>query len=335
MSKKTWYVALSLNVLLAQLNKAYPKRSKKSDGSIGDERHQKNESSDHNPFILDKTGRPVVRARDFTHDPQTGIDCNWLAKTLVANKDSRIDYIIWNRQICSSYPARGKAAWVWRPYSGTNGHTKHLHLSVSKKETLFNSERPWELDFPDNSDVDDVARAEHPEPAPTTERPVATAKPFVDAANGKEPAIDGIPTGDKPAETDSGAAAGASNADSALSPQLITKESPSLFTRVMTAIFGFFSLAFASLTSWCGHNEVVTAVAQQAATNAVNGTERSDVATLGLVALYVALGLGAAVALLWITSRFYQGSANRSNTLNAQKMDVAANKDLNTVEFTK
>src|SRR5690606_30851968 len=95
-SPGTWYVALSLETLRLQLNALFPNRSKASDGGIGDERHQTS-NSDHNPHVRDKNGRPVVTARDFTHDPANGLDCNKLAAALIAHKDPRIKYLIWNR----------------------------------------------------------------------------------------------------------------------------------------------------------------------------------------------------------------------------------------------
>ncbi|WP_439377818.1 hypothetical protein [Amycolatopsis lexingtonensis] len=117
-----WYVARSLDRLLAQLNAKAPQRSKASDGSIGDAAHSAR-LSDHNP-----TSAGQVCARDYTHDPAGGLDCNWLADALVRSRDPRIKYVIWNRRIIDSRP--GNHPWVWMPYSGTNPHNKHLHLSV-------------------------------------------------------------------------------------------------------------------------------------------------------------------------------------------------------------
>jgi hypothetical protein len=113
-----WRVAYSLNVLLGQLNELAPNRNKASDGSIGDPAHS-SRLSDHNP---DNLG--IVRARDFTHDPAGGLDCQALAEKLVESGDSRIKYIIWNRRIW--FPSSG-----WSEYTGgPNPHTTHLHLSV-------------------------------------------------------------------------------------------------------------------------------------------------------------------------------------------------------------
>lgn len=115
-------IAKSLATLRDQINEASPNRSKASDGWIGDAAHS-SRTSDHNP---DKTG--IVRALDVTHDPAHGVDGDKLAAALIATKDPRIKYIIWNRRIISG--RSGPSAWVWRPYSGANPHTKHLHLSV-------------------------------------------------------------------------------------------------------------------------------------------------------------------------------------------------------------
>jgi len=162
-----WRIAESLETLRKQLNEAFPRRSKASDGGIGDAKHA-SRSSDHNPYIKNK-GIGIVTARDFTHDPKTGIDCNWLADMLVKNKDSRIKYIIWNKRICSSKTS----PWQWRPYSGVNGHTKHLHLSVIGESKFYDSTKEWDLDFPDDesTDIATVSAQTHP-----TSPVVSTAK---------------------------------------------------------------------------------------------------------------------------------------------------------------
>lgn len=117
-----WYIAKSLEVLRVQLNALAPHRSTVSDGGIGDPAHSAR-TSDHNP-----TAAGQVCARDFTHDPAGGLDCHWLARALVASRDPRIKYVIWDRKILDTRP--GFSPWQWKPYSGTNPHTKHLHLSV-------------------------------------------------------------------------------------------------------------------------------------------------------------------------------------------------------------
>jgi hypothetical protein len=141
----TWRVAKSLERLRFQLNALYPNRSKVSDGGIGNAEHA-SRSSDHNPWVKDSKGQGVVTARDFTFDDNPadgiGIDGQKLVDCLVANRDPRIKYIIWNRRIVSSKTQ----PWVWRPYSGANAHKHHVHISVSPDEKLFDDDRPWNLD---------------------------------------------------------------------------------------------------------------------------------------------------------------------------------------------
>jgi hypothetical protein len=130
-----WRVARSLNILLGQLNALAPRRSKISDGSIGDTAHASRDS-DHNPWY----GPGIVTARDFTHDIAGGLNCHNLAAILISYRDPRIKYIIWNGRIVSGNG--GPSPWQWRPYSGVNPHTKHLHVSVVAGPACDNV-APW------------------------------------------------------------------------------------------------------------------------------------------------------------------------------------------------
>lgn len=142
----TYREAKSLKTLHAQINALAPRRSKTSDGWIGDTAHA-SRTSDHNPWIKDAQGVGVVRARDFTHDPAGGLDCHQLALRLAAllgkhpamGKDA---YIIWNRRIIST----NRRSEGWRPYTGSNPHTKHLHISVGTSG--YDSLTPWTLTAP-------------------------------------------------------------------------------------------------------------------------------------------------------------------------------------------
>jgi hypothetical protein len=125
-----WRVAKSLDVLLRQLNTLFPDRNKESDGSIGDAEHA-SRASDHNPWY----GPGIVTARDYTHDPAGGLDCNWLSGQLVPNGDRRIKYVIWDRRIWQG---------SWQPYSGADDHNHHLHLSVVASP-LCDDTSPWNL----------------------------------------------------------------------------------------------------------------------------------------------------------------------------------------------
>lgn len=135
----SWRLAKSLEKLRAQINEAAPNRSKASDGTIGDAKHA-SRSSDHNPWVTD-AGKGVVTAIDITHDPRNGVDANALANALRTGKDTRIKYIIWNRQIWN--PGVSPS---WRAYKGANPHDKHMHLSVKSTKQHYDDDRPWIFD---------------------------------------------------------------------------------------------------------------------------------------------------------------------------------------------
>jgi hypothetical protein len=134
-----WRVAESLQRLLAQINQMAPNRNKASDGSIGDPNHQLRDS-DHNPWVTEGN-LGVVTARDFTHDPAGGCDAQKIADSIVAARDPRVKYIIWNRQICNSQVQ----PWKWRPYGGSNPHTKHVHISVQPQKAKYDDTTNWQL----------------------------------------------------------------------------------------------------------------------------------------------------------------------------------------------
>lgn len=134
-----WRTAESLIRLRNQVNMKAPNRSIASDGTIGDAAHAKS-TSDHNPWVKDGS-MGVVTAIDITHDPDDGCNAQELVNALVASKDVRIKYIIWNKQIVSSTVQ----PWTWRPYKGKNPHTKHFHLSVLPKKALYDSKANWAI----------------------------------------------------------------------------------------------------------------------------------------------------------------------------------------------
>lgn len=110
----TYYLALSLRKLRDQINAKWPKRDKGSDGWIGDASHNARKS-DHNP---DYGSGGVVRALDIDKD---GINVDELLKAVIG--EPRVAYVIWNRRIWTH--TKG-----WQPYSGPNGHTAHIHVSI-------------------------------------------------------------------------------------------------------------------------------------------------------------------------------------------------------------
>lgn len=148
----SWRVAQALETLLAEVNAEAPHRSKISDGSIGDPAHS-SRLSDHNP-----NAAGVVRARDITHDPDEGVDGNLLADhiralglrghpALGANA-----YVIWRSRIASA--TDDGRPWDWEPYSGSNPHDKHVHVSVTTDPAGYDSTAPW------LKEIDEMARYE-------------------------------------------------------------------------------------------------------------------------------------------------------------------------------
>lgn len=134
----SWRLARSLETLRDEINNAAPKRSKVSDGSIGDTAHS-SRASDHNP-----NGAGVVRAIDVTHDPAGGLDCNEFATDLAGLIGTHPalrsgGYLIWSGRILSA----DRRSEGWRRYTGSNPHNHHLHVSVATAAAGYDSTAPW------------------------------------------------------------------------------------------------------------------------------------------------------------------------------------------------
>lgn len=146
----------SLLKLLEQINYYAPKRSKVSDGWVGDARHAAGHS-DHN---AEPDG--TVDARDFTNDPSGGMDSQKLCDALVASKDPRISYLICNGKIIAG--RKGPKPWTPRKYTGSNGHYHHIHVSVLDEGQ--DDKTPWKIE----------SAFKKSSPVPKTEIPKLTTK---------------------------------------------------------------------------------------------------------------------------------------------------------------
>jgi len=124
-----YYLAPSLAVLRAEINKAHPNRDHRSDGWVGDTSHAARKS-DHNPDYHDGG---VVRALDIDVD---GIRPYDLVKAAV--KDVRTAYVIWNGFIWSR-----KYGFKRRRYTGSSSHKTHVHISIRHGEVYENSRKSW------------------------------------------------------------------------------------------------------------------------------------------------------------------------------------------------
>lgn len=129
-----WVLAPSLVALEAEADRVAPGRSVRSDGSIGDHAHAVRKS-DHNP--QESGAVDYVDAIDITHDPRSGMDIHARLRTIAARRDPRVDYLISNGRIWSL----ARASEGWRPYTGSNPHTGHGHISV--RDSGRHDTSPW------------------------------------------------------------------------------------------------------------------------------------------------------------------------------------------------
>ena len=112
--------------VLRQATALRPKRKKASDGLLPSAAHMKQSpTSDHN------TGLAV----DLTHDPENGIDCVTIFEKL--KEDERVSYLIFQGKIWS----KEKSKLGNRRYTGSNSHSKHLHISI--ESTMGTDTSPW------------------------------------------------------------------------------------------------------------------------------------------------------------------------------------------------
>lgn len=147
-----WVVDKGLLVLRAQIDEMAPNRSKASDGFKGDKAHELRES-DHNPEHPAPAGNPdyQVDAGDFTHDPAHGCDIGEIFEEIRLSRDPRVRYAIFNGRMFSSYPVSGYPAYTWRPYSGSDMHREHGHLSVV--DSPHDVTTPWRIGMATNDET--------------------------------------------------------------------------------------------------------------------------------------------------------------------------------------
>lgn len=128
MAKKP-YLAPALVRFRSQVNALWPNRSKLSDGWIGDAAHSARKS-DHNP-----AASGVVRAFDVTIN---GIDVGRTLNAILS--DRRVEYVIFNERIATR---NAQGVFVWRKYTGTNRHDKHIHISLRHDVRMENDASDW------------------------------------------------------------------------------------------------------------------------------------------------------------------------------------------------
>jgi hypothetical protein len=157
--------------LRAEFNTLFPLRDKGSDGWIGDAAHQA-EHSDHNP-----DSRGLVHAIDVDTDLGSGAHMLDFVDHLVARRDKRLTYIIFNRVIWSA-----SRDWTGRPYTGSDPHTGHAHISAGNTPARENDTSSYHLEDLIMPTAEDIAKANWDHPVADPYDKDAAGKPKMKAA---------------------------------------------------------------------------------------------------------------------------------------------------------
>ena len=120
-------------------------------GTIGDTAHTS--TSDHTPkvYLAALGSVPVVCAADFPHAPALGLDGGAYTEALRKSRDPRIGYVIFNGRIFSGHQVGSVPAHTWRPYSGSDRHDTHWHVSTVHTAAADDA-RDWDLGGLDMTD---------------------------------------------------------------------------------------------------------------------------------------------------------------------------------------
>lgn len=140
-----WVLTDGLNNLREQVNRRWPDRDKKSDGSIGDFAHSLG-SSGHNPddtagskpaWSGDPDSKREVRAWDMDNDlREEGTDAQQIVDHIRRLPDvaTVLRYMIYNRKI---YHVRDMFEPV--AYTGPSPHTEHIHFEGAWMQAADNN----------------------------------------------------------------------------------------------------------------------------------------------------------------------------------------------------
>lgn len=163
----SWKLAPSLGHLLEEVNAKWPKRSKATDGTIGDDAHAAR-TSQHNPNRDSSDDVPdgYVTAMDIT---ATDVKIRTALLELLIG-DDRVWYVINRGRMWSR-----TNGWKANDYDGDNPHTSHIHVSLRQAKTACNSTAKW---F--------AAEAPAPKPEP---KPLPQLKPYPTLSRGESDPI--------------------------------------------------------------------------------------------------------------------------------------------------
>lgn len=127
---------------LKEATAKWPTRRRNSDGICASPKHTKaNPNSDHEPHVVHQKVA-YATAFDLSDDKANGCDADALVEYLRLKRDPRIKYVIAERRMYSSYPTSRYPAWTWRPYTGSNPHSSHVHVSIHP-QAIFDVSEWW------------------------------------------------------------------------------------------------------------------------------------------------------------------------------------------------
>ncbi len=134
--RRAWRTVPSLTKLLVQVDAVYPVRHPADGTAAGQGHFSTNPKSDHTPDV-----NGDVRAGDIGEVVED--DAFTVAEAIRLSRDSRIKYMIHERRLFSSYDHANGPPYTWRPYSGSNPHSSHVHISVLR--TNQNDSTAWDI----------------------------------------------------------------------------------------------------------------------------------------------------------------------------------------------
>ncbi len=147
--RRPWQTVPSLTQLLVQVDAVYPVRHAADGTAAGQGHFNVNPKSDHTPDV-----NGDVRAGDIGEVVED--DAFTVAEAIRLSRDPRIKYVIHERRLFSSYDHTDGPPYTWRPYSGSNPHSSHVHISVLRSNQ--NDDSTWDIGDDDMA-VSDWAQA--------------------------------------------------------------------------------------------------------------------------------------------------------------------------------
>jgi hypothetical protein len=114
--------------LREQIDDSFPDRDRKSDGWIGDARHQRAGTSDHLPDPLNAYVRAIDVDANLDSRANTSAYLADQIRLCAKEGDKRIAYVIHLGKIASR-----KSLWRFVKYRGISPHHQHIHISFTKE----------------------------------------------------------------------------------------------------------------------------------------------------------------------------------------------------------